>query len=103
MLRSPQFLQLSRLLFLVFGAASLSNVSLAAGGHCERHAGHTGQTRAHAAGTDHHLPGAWQPPAHGDCPHCPASDCAHLTPCATTTNVAVATETRALARSPIQS
>lgn len=60
------------------------------GSHCARHgasamhmaaAGH-----ADMGGGPHHL--SWQPAAPGDCPHCPASDCARLLPCASTTAVA---------------
>ncbi len=77
--------KLMRMLLLLLGIATNPYLASALqGGHCTGHvrvvhpaASHSGHTPEHGA-----LPGSWDLPAHGDCPHCPASECDRQVPCA---------------------
>ena len=86
--------RLAKLFLLVVGLSTGLNVAAAAGqgAHCARH----GVSQLHVVQPggghqeSHHGPMlAWERPAHADCPHCPATECARIAPCATSTNGAI--------------
>ena len=62
--------------------------------HCAQH----GASPMHGvrSGTGHlgsqYMDATWSRPSHTDCPHCPASECAILSPCATSTMVVRVTQ-----------
>jgi len=103
MLRSPRFLLLSRLLFLILALQACLTAPSPPAAHCERHAGHTGQAEPTPQEQTITFPAPGNLPCTATAPTVPPQNCAHLTPCATTTSVPWRQETRALARSPIQS
>ena len=60
--------------------------------HCAQH-GATDAPGGHAAGARHggavETSGVWTSPASHDCPHCPATDCARVAPCAGSVSTAL--------------
>jgi hypothetical protein len=91
------------LLVSIFRLLEAANLPVE-GSHCAQH----GASAIHLMGVGavQQMPqGAgmpsWQGPSHSDCPHCPASECARLVPCATTTIVAVATRPDRMVRGAI--
>jgi hypothetical protein len=78
---------LVRTLMFVLGVLCMpSAVQVAVNGsHCARHEAAAMQME-HAGGMDAMMPGhqvaAWQDASPHTCPHCPASECARIAPCA---------------------
>jgi hypothetical protein len=78
---------LMRTLMLVVGVLGMPSTGQAAmnGAHCARHdgsamlMGHAGAIHQRAAARQ---AGAWQGAPSHTCPHCPASECARIAPCA---------------------
>jgi hypothetical protein len=88
--RSELSMRLSRsritnILMLVLGILSVPSVGARAmqGPHCAKHEQPTLHP-AHQASSAH--PESVQPGTPHDCPHCPARECAHVVPCATSTS-----------------
>lgn len=85
---------LFRSLMLVLAIASVPSIGLDAlqRPHCVQHARsalHAGHTTATGQAPPGGPSPAWTTPATHDCPHCPASDCARLSPCAGSTTTAL--------------
>ena len=78
---------LVRTLMLVLGILAMPSTGQAAvnGSHCARHEAATFQME-HAGGMDAmmlgHQVAAWQDASSHTCPHCPASECPRIAPCA---------------------
>ena len=86
--------RVAKLFVVIVGLATGLNAVAAAsqGGHCARH----GASQLHVVQPGgghqegHDAPGAaWERPHHTDCPHCPATECASVAPCATSSTGAV--------------
>lgn len=86
--------RLTRMLMLVLGVLSVLSVGPAAmqRPHCAQH--ETSATHANAqSGDGHHITStgstSWDGATNHDCPHCPATECARVAPCTTSSNAAV--------------
>ena len=78
--------RITKILMLVLGVLSTPNVGARAvqGPHCAKHEQSALHPAHHQASSAHAA--SVQPGTQHDCPHCPATECAHLVPCATSTN-----------------
>ena len=84
---------LARLLMLVIGVVATPNVGLASmqRPHCvqhERRTNHDRQATGPGATAENPIRPTWIPRHYHECPHCPASECARIAPCAGTVIVA---------------
>lgn len=96
--------RVTRVVMLAVGVLSVPSVGPAAmqRPHCAQHT-HSGIHReAHSSGR-HQMPDpvpiSWESATKHDCPHCPATECARLAPCATSSNAAVAVPPLAVTQS----
>lgn len=86
---------MARALMLVLGFLALPSAGQAAvnGSHCARH-GAAAVPMEHAGSMHSMLSGhqvvAWQDASAHACPHCPASECARIAPCAGGTSAVIA-------------
>jgi hypothetical protein len=77
-----------RMALLVLGILSVPSIRLGAAQrpHCSKHepssSGHDQAVPVHAM--------VLQPGSRHECPHCPATECAHLVPCSATTSLVLA-------------
>jgi hypothetical protein len=92
--RTRRLRRVAKLFVVIVGLATGLNAVAAAGqgGHCARH----GASQLHVVQPGgghqegHHATGAaWERPHHTDCPHCPATECARVAPCATSSSSAL--------------
>lgn len=82
--RRRTILLVSRWVLLLVGLLGGLNIPSAVAQHCERHSAHNlhaGMAELHGASQ---LMTGWRPVSHADCPHCPPTECAQLSPCAST-------------------
>lgn len=84
-----------RTLMLVLGILAMPSTGQAAvdGSHCARH-GAAALQMEHAGGMQSMQPGhqvaTWQEASSHTCPHCPASECARIAPCAGASSFVIA-------------
>ena len=86
--------QITRVVMLVLGVLSVPSVGPAAmqRPHCARHEPSAMHQEAHS-GDGQQMPESrstsWGSPTRHDCPHCPATECARVAPCTTSSNAAI--------------
>lgn len=86
--------QITRVVMLVLGILSVPSVGPAAmqRPHCAQHGPSARHQEAHS-GARHHMPApvpaSWESATKHDCPHCPATECARVAPCTTSSTAAV--------------
>jgi hypothetical protein len=92
-------------LMLVLGILSVPSVGPAAmqRPHCAQHGPSAVPQVAHSGG-EHQMPeptgsASWESATKHDCPHCPATECARLAPCTTSSNAAVSVTALAVTQS----
>ena len=78
--------RITKILMLLLGILSTPSVGARAlqGPHCAKHEQSALHPAHHQASSAHAA--SVQPGTQHDCPHCPATECAHLVPCATSTS-----------------
>jgi hypothetical protein len=93
-----------RVVMLVLGVLSVPSVGPAAmqGPHCAQHTPSAMHQGAHSGnGQQMPEPGStsWESGTQHDCPHCPATECARVAPCTTSSNAAVSVTSPAVNQS----
>ena len=95
---------ITRVVMLVLGVFSVPSVGSAAmqRPHCAQHAPSAIHQQAHA-GDGQQMPAprstSWESATEHDCPHCPATECARVAPCATSSNAAITAMSLAVTQS----
>ena len=95
---------MARLLMLVLGVLSVPSIGLAAmqRPHCAQHSPSAVHQEAHPGmgqQAPEPSPTSWDGATSHDCPHCPATECARVAPCATSSNAAVSVTSLAVDQS----
>ena len=87
---------ITRAVMLLFGALSVPSMGPAAmqPPHCTQHGPSATHQKGHS-GDGQQVPAprsaSWDGSTNHDCPHCPATECARVAPCTTSSNAAVST------------
>jgi len=96
--------QITRVVMLGLGVLSVPSVGPAAmqRPHCAQHTPSGIHREAHSGGR-HQMPDpvptSWESATKHDCPHCPATECARVAPCTTSSNPAVSVPSLAVTQS----
>ena len=92
--------RLTRLLMLLLGIVSVPGVGLAAmqRPHCTQHESSAGRHPGHGQMPDART--SWEASEGHECPHCPATECARVAPCASASNAALSAASRPVTGAP---